>query len=78
MAETPDELGVETLTDGYRHFSVDHPDRCVVELLFGGWAMYLKEGENGTRVGIAPSQSDAARWLDGEPLSEIEHYTVAE
>lgn len=62
---------VDCLTDGHRWYSKSHPDRCVEELLFGGYAMYEKVDSEGVHRGLC-SQFGAYQWLNGDPVDSID------
>ena len=68
-------MNIKIIKQDGKIFSVDHPTRAIVEVLFG-YALYLKaENGFGMHVGIADDKG-AWDWLNGEELKDIKHYRV--
>lgn len=67
----------DCFTDGHRWYSRRHPDRCVQELLFGGYALYERNGAEGVHCGVC-SETGALQWLNGVAIEDVEGQGEAE
>lgn len=48
-------------------------DRMVMEALFG-FVLYEKDGNEGVNRGMAITKTGAYKWLNGDPIEDIEIY----
>lgn len=71
--------GVNCWCDGMTWYSKESPGRAAMATIFGGYALYLRTGDETEtpRLGIA-DEDNTYRFLKGEPMETIKYLTVLE